>query len=89
MDGSLRNRDNLCYLVIIYLWQKLDGGSYTLFPAIFIVLVQIVAPFFMMQPAFGFGIAASKMPNLRICKDQKFCVHILYMVSAYIFCFIN
>lgn len=34
----------------------------TLLPALVAGLVSLVAPFFVMQPAFGFGIAASRAP---------------------------
>ncbi|MER8439119.1 DUF2938 domain-containing protein [Mesorhizobium sp. M1312] len=41
----------------------------TLLPALLVGMSSIVAPFFIMQPAFGAGIAASKLPirTLRVC----------------------
>lgn len=71
----------LLLLLFIYGINWLEDP--TLFPAIFIGLSTTVAPFFMMQPAFGFGIAASKTPNPRIARIRSLCTHLVYGIGLY------
>lgn len=60
----------------------------TILPALIIGIVTIIAPFFIMQPAFGFGIAASNLPNPNILRIRSLLTHSVYgiglFVSAYI-----
>lgn len=43
----------------------------SLMPALVTGLISVIAPFFIMQPAFGFGIAASRAaaPNMARCRS--------------------
>ena len=52
-------------------------------PAIIIGLITAAAPLFIMQPAFGFGIASSKMPkpNTRLLKSLI--THLIYGTGLY------
>lgn len=56
----------------------------TAFPAIFIGLATTLAPWFIMQPAFGFGIAASKLPNPSIARLRSLQVHLMYGIGLYL-----
>lgn len=56
----------------------------TLFPAILIGIVTIVAPFFLMQPCFGFGIAASKTPNPMFSRILSLFAHSIYGLGLYL-----
>lgn len=69
-------------LIFIYglEWVKLP----TLFPAVFIGVVTIIAPFFLMQPCLGFGIAASKTPNPNKSRFLSLAAHSIYGVGLYI-----
>jgi len=57
----------------------------SLFPAIFIGIVTIIAPFFLMQPCLGFGIAASKTPNPIFSRVLSFAAHTAYGIGLYLF----
>lgn len=60
----------------------------TLLPALIVGLVTIIAPFFIMQPAFGFGIAASNLQDPNIFRLRSLLTHSVYgiglFVSAYV-----
>ena len=55
----------------------------TLQPAIIIGLITIVAPFFIMQPSFGLGIAASKLPNANTARLKSLVTHCIYGFGLY------
>lgn len=59
-------------------------GAPTLLPALVAGLVSIVAPFFVMQPAFGFGIAASRTPHPGVARRRSFVTHLSYGVGLYL-----
>ncbi|MBL4668233.1 MAG: DUF2938 domain-containing protein [Flavobacteriales bacterium] len=56
----------------------------TLKPAIIIGLVTIVAPFFLMQPSFGFGIAGSKLPDPNTARFKSLIIHFVYGLGIYL-----
>ena len=56
-------------LVAVYGISWLDKPS--LLPAIIIGLITAAGPFFIMQPAFGFGIASSKLPHPNLLRLKK------------------
>ncbi|QBD76888.1 DUF2938 domain-containing protein [Ktedonosporobacter rubrisoli] len=55
----------------------------TLGPAMFIGLGSVAAPFFLMQPAFGLGIAASKTPNPTVARFRSLRAHAIYGFGLY------
>jgi hypothetical protein len=55
----------------------------TLLPALTIGLVTVVAPFFLLQPALGAGIAASKTPNPNMARTLTILIHIVYGFALY------
>jgi hypothetical protein len=56
----------------------------TLFPAILIGIVTVIAPFFLMQPCLGFGIAASKTPRPNISRLLSIVAHSIYGIGLYL-----
>ncbi len=58
-------------------------NSPDVFPALLIGITTIIAPFFIMQPAFGFGIAASKVPNPNIARLKSLLTHTIYGLGLY------
>lgn len=57
----------------------------TLMPAIGFGLVTVLAPFAIMQPAFGLGFAASKLPNPRPARVRSLLNHMAFGVGLYLF----
>ncbi|SFJ19668.1 DUF2938 domain-containing protein [Myroides guanonis] len=53
-------------------------------PALILGVLTTVAPFFMMQPAFGFGITASKTPKPNIARLRSLQAHTAYGVGLYV-----
>ncbi|MBZ5795222.1 DUF2938 domain-containing protein [Burkholderia contaminans] len=59
----------------------------TLLPALVAGLASVVAPFFVMQPAFGFGIAASRTPHPGVARRRSLITHLSYGVGLYLAAF--
>lgn len=53
-------------------------------PALMVGLVTVVAPFFLMQPAFGFGIAASRTPKPAIARRRSLMTHFVFGAGLYL-----
>ncbi|MGB3089355.1 MAG: DUF2938 family protein, partial [Chitinophagaceae bacterium] len=53
-------------------------------PAIFIGIVTVVAPFFILQPGMGLGIAASKTPNPNKARLKSLLTHFIYGIGLYL-----
>ncbi|WP_423762778.1 DUF2938 domain-containing protein [Burkholderia sp. NLJ2] len=62
-------------------------GTPTPLPALVAGLVSVVAPFFVMQPAFGFGIAASRTPHPGVARRRSLVTHLSYGVGLYLAAF--
>lgn len=56
----------------------------TLLPALLTGLMSVVAPFFVLQPAFGFGLAASKTPNPWAARRRSLMAHLLFGVGLFL-----
>jgi len=69
-------------LVAVYGISWLDQPSFL--PAIVIGLVTAFAPFFIMQPAFGFGIASSKLPSPNLLRLKSLGTHLIYGIGLYL-----
>jgi hypothetical protein len=54
-------------------------------PAIVFGLVTVLAPFFIMQPAFGLGFAASKTPNPTQARLRSLMNHTAFGLGLYLF----
>jgi hypothetical protein len=56
-----------------------------LIPAIVFGVVTVLMPFFIMQPAFGLGLAASKTPNPAQSRLRSLMNHTVFGVGLYLF----
>ncbi len=54
-------------------------------PAILFGVVTVLAPFFIMQPVFGLGVAASKTPNPAQARLRSLMNHLAFGVGLYLF----
>jgi hypothetical protein len=67
----------------------LAGNSWlqhpTLIPAIAFGVLTVLMPFFIMQPAFGLGFAASKMPNPTQARLRSLMNHTAFGIGLYLF----
>jgi hypothetical protein len=57
----------------------------TLIPAIIFGMITVSAPFFIMQPAFGFGVAASKTANPTQARLRSLMNHVVFGFGVYLF----
>lgn len=51
--------------------------------AIMAGLISLAAPFFIMQPALGFGVAASRTPQPKRARRMSLLTHLVYGVGLY------
>jgi Protein of unknown function (DUF2938) len=56
----------------------------TLLPALLFGVVTVLAPFLLMQPAFGLGIAASRTPNPTQARLKSLMAHTAFGVGLYV-----
>ena len=56
----------------------------TLLPALLFGIVTVVFPFFVMQPSFGLGIAASKTPKPMQARLKSLATHAVFGVGLYL-----
>jgi hypothetical protein len=56
----------------------------TLLPALFFGVVTVLAPFLVMQPSFGLGIAASRTPNPTQARLRSLMAHTAFGVGLYV-----
>ncbi|WP_196890437.1 DUF2938 domain-containing protein [Aureivirga marina] len=76
---------SFAFLLVLFFGKKwLESPS--LFPALIIGLLTMIAPFFIMQPAFGFGIAASNLPNPNKIRMMSLLIHSVYGFGLYLTC---
>jgi len=56
----------------------------TLLPAMLVGIATVAFPFFVMQPAFGFGMAASKTPNPMQARRRSLMTHAVFGLGLYV-----
>jgi hypothetical protein len=56
----------------------------TVLPALLYGIGTVVFPFFILQPSFGLGIAASRTPNPTHARLKSLVTHIVFGVGLYI-----
>lgn len=75
-------------IIFSFLLIEITGPEWlkepTFFPALVIGIISVVAPFFILQPGFGFGIAGSKTLNPWITRKRSLIAHISYGIGLYI-----
>ncbi|HVY90203.1 MAG TPA: DUF2938 domain-containing protein [Hyphomonadaceae bacterium] len=55
----------------------------TLLPALAVGLGSVAAPFLLMQPCFGMGIAASRAPNPTLARTRGVLTHLVFGLGMY------
>jgi hypothetical protein len=56
----------------------------TILPALATGIISVAAPFFIMQPGFGFGIAASKTPAPATARFRSLMAHTVFGTGLYL-----
>ncbi|MGB3007289.1 MAG: DUF2938 family protein, partial [Chitinophagaceae bacterium] len=70
--------------LLIFLWGIEWTKHPEILPAIFIGIVTVVAPFFILQPGMGLGIAASKTPNPNMARIKSLLTHFIFGIGLYL-----
>jgi len=70
--------------LLLLIWGVEWAYKPTFLPALTIGILTTIAPWFMMQPAFGFGIAASKTPNPSLARFRSLQAHTIYGIGLYL-----
>lgn len=70
-------------LLLVAIWGVEWARSPTIGPALAVGLGTIVAPWFVMQPAMGAGIAAARTPAPWAARLRNVASHIAYAVGVY------
>ncbi|OUR79090.1 hypothetical protein A9Q83_05780 [Alphaproteobacteria bacterium 46_93_T64] len=69
---------------LLVFWGPEWAFSPTLMPAITVGLLTVMAPFFILQPAMGAGVAASRTPNPNISRLRSLIAHFSFGLGLYI-----
>jgi hypothetical protein len=69
--------------VLLAIWGRPWLESPTILPAIAVGLGTVVAPWFVMQPAMGAGLAGSKSPNPAATRIRNLGTHVIYGLGLY------
>lgn len=70
--------------LLLAIWGLDWARSPTLWPAMLVGLGTIVAPWIILQPGMGAGIAASKTPNPRAARLRNLATHTVYGIGLYV-----
>jgi hypothetical protein len=75
-------------VVFALVFVALTSGDWlarpTLVPALLYGLVTVVFPFFLMQPSFGLGIAASRTPKPAAARLKSLATHTVFGIGLYV-----
>ncbi|WP_120512747.1 DUF2938 domain-containing protein [Photobacterium salinisoli] len=75
----------ICFAaVLLWGWGLEWAASPTLLPALIVGVLTVVAPFFLMQPGMGAGVAASKTPHPNTARLRSLLAHASYGVGLYL-----
>lgn len=75
----------ILYAGLLVLVAGLDWLSMpTLVPALGVGVVTVAAPFFLMQPAMGFGVASSRVANPGAARLRSLAAHIVFGLGLYL-----
>lgn len=70
--------------LMLFIYGKSWFEKPMLFPALVIGIATIAAPFFLMQPAFGLGIAGSNVAEPNLLRLKSFMAHLIYGIGLFI-----
>ncbi|WP_457582429.1 DUF2938 domain-containing protein [Ensifer canadensis] len=70
--------------LLLLIWGTDWAERPTLIPALVVGLETVVAPFFLMQPGMGAGIAASKTPSPNIARLRSLLAHAAFGFGLYL-----
>jgi hypothetical protein len=71
-------------LLLLAVWGPTWLRSPTIWPALLIGLGTVVAPWFVMQPAMGAGIAGSRTPDPRATRLRNLGTHAVYGIGLFL-----
>ena len=71
-------------LLLLAIWGSGWAHAPTIWPALVVGIGTIVAPWFVMQPAMGAGIAGSKSPNPTATRLRNLGTHTVFGVGLYL-----
>lgn len=70
--------------VLLWLWGPAWAREPTLAPAMIVSLVGLAAPFLLMQPGMGAGVAASRTPRPNVARLQSVAAHGVFGIGMYV-----
>jgi hypothetical protein len=70
--------------VLLGLWGLDWAQSPTILPPMIVGVGTVLAPWLVMQPAFGAGIAGSRTPNPRAGRLRNLSTHVVYGLGLYL-----
>jgi hypothetical protein len=69
--------------ILLAIWGLEWARHPSLWPALVIGILTLAAPFLLMQPAMGAGIAASRMPNPNAARLRSLVAHLVFGFGLY------
>ena len=69
--------------LLLAIWGLDWARRPSLFPALFVGLATVVAPFFILQPGMGAGIASSRTPRPNVARLKSLATHLVYGLGLY------
>jgi hypothetical protein len=70
--------------VLLAIWGTAWATTPTLLPALIVGAGSVVAPFLLIQPAMGLGIAASRTPDPRAARLRTLTTHTIFGFGLYL-----
>lgn len=70
--------------LLLTIWGLGWARHPTPLPALIIGIMTVAAPFLVMQPAMGAGVAASKTPNPNIARKRSVVAHTVFGLGLYV-----
>jgi hypothetical protein len=69
--------------MLLAIWGLEWAREPTIVPALIVGIGTVAAPFLLMQPGMGLGIAASRTPNPRAARLRSLVTHIVFGIGLY------
>ncbi|WZB73743.1 DUF2938 domain-containing protein [Achromobacter insuavis] len=71
-------------LLLLALWRPAWAARPTLLPALIVGIATVAAPFLILQPGMGAGIAASRMPKPGVARLRSLMAHASFGIGLYL-----